>query len=117
MVHSGTNDLKNGRSAEEIISKYDDIINEVKVNFPDTKVVVSTIVPREDNHKLQRNVEFINASINRSYGDSGDATIVLNNDIWGYKYKQRDGVHLKYEGKNRLGSHIHKGIKRALNIK
>ena len=117
VVHSGTNDLKNGSPAEDIISKYEDIIEDIKVNFTDTKLVVSTIVPREDNHKLQRNVEYINACLNRSYGDSGDATIVLNNDIRGHRFKQRDGVHLRYEGKNRLGSHIHRGIKRALNIK
>ena len=117
VIHSGTNDLKDGASAEDIIRKYEEIIQDVNANILGTKVVVSTIVPREDSRKLQRNVEYINAYLNRKYGDSEEATIVMNNDIRGYRYKKRDGVHLKEDGSSRLGSHLNKGIKRALNIK
>ena len=95
--------------------KYETIVGEVQTNLPDTKLVISCIAPREDSHKLQRYVDWINACLNRKFGESS-VTVVLNNDIRGKRLKRRDGIHLTEDGTFRLASHMNRGVRRALNI-
>ena len=54
VVHSGTNDLNKGETAEQTLPKYQKIVENVLNNMPQTKVVLSAIVPRLDNKKVQR---------------------------------------------------------------
>ena len=116
VVHSGTNDLNKGETAEQTLPKYQKIVENVLNNMPQTKVVLSAIVPRLDNKKGQRQVDFINASLNRTYGESGNVTFVTNNDVLGFHLRGKDGIHLKDDGTRKLARHIRDGVISALNI-
>ena len=116
VVHSGTNDLNKGETAEQTLPKYQKIVENVLNNMPQTKVVLSAIVPRLDNKKVQRQVDFINASLNRTYGESGNVTFVTNNDVLGFHLRGKDGIHLKDDGTRKLARHIRDGVISALNI-
>ena len=114
VIHSGTNDIKNGVSAEEIIDRYQHIVRDLKNKFRDTEVILSSIAPREDNDWGQRQVEYINAAVNRKLGDN--VTFVCNRDLWGRGVKKRDGVHLTEAGTSILASHIKAGITQVLEV-
>ena len=116
VIHSGTNNLNHGETAEQTLPKYHRIIDNITNNMPQTKIVLSTIVPRLDKKPVQRQIDFINASLNRKYGDSGKVEVVINNDILGFKLRGKDGIHLKDDGTRKLARHIRDGVISALNI-
>ena len=115
VLHVGTNDIKNNIDADRIISNYEDLIKLIHKKLPDTKVVLSNILPREDNHLFQRNVEYVNAAVNRKFADSDYVVLIRNNDI-GPKLKKSDGVHLLDPGTSRLASHIRDSVLVALKM-
>ena len=117
ILHVGTNDIKNNIDADVIISNYECLVGQIKQNHPETKVILSSILPREDNHTFQRNVEYVNAAINRKFATVDDVVIIRNSDIYGKKLKRHDGIHLTDQGISRLASHIRDSVLTALKIK
>ena len=83
--------------------------------FPGAKLVLSSIAPREDNKTIQRNVQFLNAAVNRKYGGEKDIYVVDNTAIQGPTFK-KDGIHLLDDGTSMLARHIRDGVKAILNI-
>ena len=116
ILHVGTNDVKNGVDADIMIKNYDRLIKQVNRKLPDTKVVLSNIVPREDDHILQETVEYVNAAVNRKCANLNNVSIVRNNDIFGRKLKALDLIHLTEPGTSRMASHIKDSVLDALKI-
>ena len=117
VLHVGTNNLaKKRQSPEEILPLYMGFVDKMRVKFPGSKLVYSSIVPREDNKATQRLVRYLNAAMNRKFGGAEDVVIVDNFEIKGPRLKQRDGIHLKNDGTSALARNIRDGIKAALNI-
>ena len=117
VLHVGTNNLaKKRQSPEEILPLYMGFVDKMRVKFPGSKLVYSSIVPREDNKATQRLVRYLNAAMNRKFGGAEDVVIVENFEIKGPRLKQRDGIHLKNDGTSALARNIRDGIKAALNI-
>ena len=116
VLHVGTNDVKNNVDADEIISNYNNLLKQIRQKLPDTKIVLSNILPREDNHTFQQNVEYVNAAVNRKFATLNDVVIVKNSDIYGKKLKKQDGVHLTDPGRSRLAAHIRDSVLVALKI-
>ena len=116
ILHVGTNDVKNGVDADIMIKNYDRLIKQVNRKLPDTKVVLSNIVPREDDHVLQETVEYVNAAVNRKCANLNNVSIVRNNDISGRKLKALDRIHLTEPGTSRMASHIKDSVLDALKI-
>ena len=118
VVHAGTNNLaKRKQTPNQIIALFEELVECIRTKFPGSKLVYSSIVPREDNREIQRSAEFINAAMNMKFGGEKDVIIVRNNDIKGSKMKSRDGIHLKEDGTRCLARHIRDGVKSILNIK
>ena len=111
----GTNDIKNNVDADKIISNYENFIKQTNKKLPGTKIVLSNILPREDNHSFQRNVEYVNAAINRKFANLDDLVLVRNNDI-GKKLKRGDGIHLLDPGTSKLASHIKDSVLAILKL-
>ena len=117
ILHVGTNDIKNKVDADVIIKGYEDLRKLVAQKLPKTQLIISNIVPRTDNLDFQRNVEYINAAVNRKYANSNNVSIVGNQDITGRKLKALDGIHLtEPAGVSRLASHIKDVVLAALDI-
>ena len=48
VVHVGTNDIRDGSSPTEVLSKYKNIVKKCYTKFPGAKVILSNIVDRDD---------------------------------------------------------------------
>ena len=114
VIHAGTNDIRDQVPANEIINHLKRITQHVRQRFRGTKVVVSSIAPREDNEWSQEEVEYINEAVR--YELSQEAGFVCNWDIWGREFKAKDGVHLTPKGTSFLAANIKAGICEALDL-
>ena len=108
VLHCGTNNIKKGDSVGSIVNKFENIFREVGRRLPNTTIVYSSIVPREDDDRKQQIVEKVNDAIYTEFGH--DIVYVENYDIWGEGYKRPDGVHLTTRGTSMLARNIKAGI-------
>ena len=92
------------------------LIKKLNQRLPNAKIVLSNILSREDNQALQRNVEYVNAAINRKFATMDNVVTVKNSDI-GKKLKKDDGIHVTDIGRSRLASHIKDSIVDVLKLK
>ena len=115
VLHVGTNDIKNQVDADDIIKNYDSLIKQLNQRLPHSKIVLSNILPREDNQVFQRNVEYVNAAVNRKFATMNNIVTVRNSDI-GKKLKKDDGIHVTDIGRSRLASHIKDSIVDVLKL-
>ncbi len=116
VLHSGTNNLKT-QTPEEVLPLYEKLVHRIRSKFPGSKLVYSSVVPREDNRDVQLNVNYLNAAFHRKYGRDKDIFVInKNSDIRGFRLKRRDGIHLTDEGTSCLARHIRDGVKAILNI-
>ena len=105
---------QNGQPVRGIIEMYREIVEEAKRIMPRTRLVLSCIAPREDNDWGQRQVDFVNASVNLEFAET--VWIVNNDNLWGRNVKRGDGVHLTEVGTSRLACQIKNGILEALEL-
>ena len=110
---TGTNNLKN-TDADDILKTYDKIISSSASKMPDTKLIICNIVPREDNHEMQRHVEYVNAVLNRKFAARKNLSLVKTFDITGKRLKAKDGIHLTELGTSKLASRIKDAVVTAL---
>ena len=118
VLHVGTNNLdKRKQSPEQILPMYQKFVETLRSKFPESKLVFSMVAPREDSHKLQLNVDFLNAALHRNLGDDKKNILFLSNsNLRGQRMKKRDGIHLKEEGTRCLARKIRDGVMSILNI-
>ena len=112
VVHSGTNNIKQGDSVSTMVEKYARIFSAIERRLPNTAIIYSAIAPREDDERKQRMVEQVNDAVWSEFGR--DIIYVSNYDIWGDDYKRPDGVHLTKRGTSMLARNIKDGITPAV---
>ena len=79
------------------------------------KVVVSSIVRREDNDRYDKKGELVNASVRYNYMNNDNVFICNNrNDP---KFRWRDGIHLTDHGTSVLANNLKFIVAKALNIR
>ena len=110
VYHVGTNNVK--KDPPEKITK---MINEVVNLAQATKVIISNIVSRDDDHVFQTNLEFINANINMKYIKAPNISTIKHFNI-GKINRARDGTHLNTIGTSKLACNIKHAVAKALSI-
>ena len=80
------------------------------------KVVVNSIVSRDDNDTVKIKAEMINATIKFKFLDNQRVVICDNKNLDDSKYRTRDGVHLTQRGTSLLAGNLKASIADALDI-
>jgi lysophospholipase L1-like esterase len=114
----GSQDLAEGRSEEEIVKNYRQIITETAVQSPKTKIFIHSLLPvnkdeelrnKENILKLNKKLEALAAEFNATYLDV--YTLFEDKDKLNEEFTN-DGLHLNGKGyqkwKNSIESHIQK---------
>ena len=115
VINVGTNDVRDKVDADTIVDKYIRMTDRLTKKFPQTKIIFSNILPREDNQVLQQNVEYINAVTNRKLASKH--VLIKNKDLVGRNLKAKDGIHLSTPGVSRLACSIRDSVVAALDLK
>ena len=80
------------------------------------KVVIPTIIAREDDERLHMMAEVVNANIKYDNMNSADVFICDNENLRDRKFRNADGLHLTTHGTSVLANNIKYKIAEALNI-
>ena len=81
------------------------------------KVIVSTIVKREDREQYNIKVEVINANIKYAYMNNDKVLVCDNRNLNDSKFRVRDGIHLTPHGTSVLANNIKFKVAKALDIR
>ena len=108
VIHVGTNNIRNGVYAEDIMGDTMDLVDYIKSQVPSSKIIISGILYRYDVTKQQ--ISRINeeldwlCSVRNSTIIHGNSWIQDNDFAW-------DGVHLNRRGAYKLGRLINNAIR------
>ena len=80
------------------------------------KVIISTIVGREDSDMMKMKAEVLNASIKYTYYNDPNVFICDNDNLKDKKFRENDGIHLTQHGISVLATNLKYKIAEALNI-
>ena len=111
-MHSMTNDLKD-RDVDEITNMVADITE--KAVRKARKVVISTIVNRDDDPVTNAKAEAVNAGIRFKLMNKTNVSICTNENLKDRKFRC-DKIHLTDRGVSRLANNLKYKIAGALNI-
>ena len=97
VFHAGTNDLPT-QSAEDIRETFDNLIINVQSKLPDTTLILSGIVYRQDIPQLNTKIDAINSGLSEIKRQK--VVFVDNNSALkdSHKYLTNKGLHLKVSG-------------------
>ena len=112
VIHSMTNDLKD-RDADEITHTTEEIVNLSLQKS--NKVVISTIISRDDDPLLDAKASAVNANIKLKYLNKQNIYICENGNLRDKKFRT-DKVHLTDRGVSRLANNLKYRIAAALDI-
>ena len=115
-IHVGTNDLHTD-SVDEVIDKYIEIVATIGKKFPDAKILISHIVIRSDNERLQLMLDLINASLSIEFAGKDHVKVCKHLDIGVEHLKKRDGVHLTDPGTSILSKDLRYAIAKCLRVR
>ena len=99
---------------QEIVTMIDNVVK--KACTKAKKVVISTIVDRDDDETVKMKVELINASIKFNYLRNPKVFICDNRNLSDEKYRIQDGIHLTPRGTSLLAGNLKATIAKALEI-
>lgn len=80
------------------------------------KVVISTIIRREDEKQIGVKAELVNAHIRYKYVDDENVIICDNHNLYDSKFRVNDGIHLTTHGTSVFATNLKYKIADALNI-
>ena len=95
ILHAGTNDIKS-QTPVEIIGNFEKVKDMIANESPETRLVISSLILRNDNIELNSKIRSLNESLRRFCVDN-DMTYVDNTNI-GVEALQKGGLHLNRTG-------------------
>ena len=98
-----------------MIDDYIELLNEIRTRFPNSKVVVSSLVNRKDDEQLQNMIEYINACLTLEYERHSHIHVCKHPDI-GLDSLWKDGLHLTNFGTSKLASDLRAAIAGTLGV-
>ena len=101
ILHVGTNDLRESKSAKEIASSIIDLATDLKTE--NNNIMLSSITPRND--KLNEKGAEVNSHL-KSLCSIHNFTFIDNSNIIKSYHLNKCGLHLNYKGTNVLGSNM-----------
>lgn len=100
-LHVGTNNIRYGVMAEEIMGEAMDLVNHIQTESPETKIVISGILERDDCSSAR--IKRINGELDWLCERKG--CLMVDGNCWINKWdRARDGVHLNRRGSFKLGN-------------
>ena len=111
ILHVGTNDIANKASFEHIISDYGNLIGVCRNVKPSLKIVVSAIIPRPVDHEITDGIiRQVNTHLNNVMSKDMNFRFICTYKPFTHcgkvkreLFAKRDGgLHLNFEGTNRL---------------
>ena len=117
---AGINDLSLGRTPEEIVQSYEELLHELRQRLPGATIVVSSVLPVAQSHTIEpQDIRSLNALLralcekeNLVFLDMFDAYADEN----GYPRPEynADGVHLTAQGYSVWLSYLSKELRRSI---
>ena len=107
VIHAGTNNIRRGISATEIMGDTMDLVDCIRKQVPKTKIVISGILHRRNvsEHFIRR----INTALD--WLCSVHDCLMVDGNCWIGKFDiARDGIHLNRRGAQKLGNLLCKVI-------
>ena len=101
ILHVGTNDLRESKSAKEIASSIIDLATDLKTE--NNNIMLSSITPR--NGKLNEKGTEVNSHL-KFLCSIHNFTFIDNSNIIKSYHLNKGGLHLNYKGTNVLGSNL-----------
>ena len=80
------------------------------------KIVISTIVQRDDDKQLKAKAELVNAYIKYTYAENSNVIICDNFNLRDEKFREQDGIHLTPHGTSVLATNLKHKVAEALGI-
>ena len=102
------------KSVEEMNEGINQVVD--KALQKSEKVVISTIVAREDDEELKSKIDLINATMQHTYLDHENIFICNNINLHDKKFRWKDGIHLTEHGTAVLATNLKYRIAEALHI-
>ena len=103
MIHAGTNDLIDF-TAKDIIANFQDLVETIIEIDPKIKIILSSIIQRFDNDKLQPKVVGVNGDL-QALCKKADLDFIDNSNIVNNHINQ-GGLHLNRSLKARLALNL-----------
>ena len=113
VLQAFTRDLENN-SVDDMNNGIEHVIN--KALTKTKKLVVSTIIAREDQDNLKTKINLINANLMHTYMEDERIYICDNSNLGDGKFRWKDGIHLTQHGTSLLATNFKYKIAEALNI-
>ena len=108
ILHIGTNDIRN-KEPSEIVNQIADLCEQIKKTNQDSKVTISEIIERDDNHSFKSKVIEVNKLLKTHFNQS-EISILSHANIDG-KSLNRYGLHLNRSGTSLLAKNLINHIK------
>ena len=100
---------------DDMYKHIDNVVTKAKTKAK--KIVIPTIVYREDIPNLWRSIDMVNAYIYYKYDHDNDIVIADNSKLRDSTFRCPDKLHLTDAGTSVLASNLKYGIANALNVK
>ena len=113
VIEALTRDLSK-KSAEEIAVRLKEVVQ--KAQTKSKKVVISTLLRRNDSKAVQLKGDLVNAAIKFNYELEDDVIVCDNKDISDDSLYKPDGIHLLSNGTSWFASNLKSSIAEALGI-
>ena len=107
-LHAGTNNIKS-QTPVEILGNFERVKDMIANNSPETRLVISSLLLRNDNIELNSKIRSLNESL-RKFCVDNDMTYVDNTNI-GVEALQKGGLHLNRTGTIHLGMNFKQCMK------
>lgn len=109
-IHVGTNSIRKGVTAEEIMGDMLDLVDKIRLEVKDVKIVISSLLRRSDINV--RRVTRINSELD--WLCSVRQCTMVDGNCWLYDNDfARDGIHLNRRGSFKLGELLSNAIESA----
>ena len=95
IIHCGTNDLESTKSNEQVVNQTMEVITEVKKKFPETRILISSLLPRND--ILDERSNIINKELEKIISSKPKVTFVKHDHITKSNHL-KDKKHLNIRG-------------------
>ena len=114
VVQALTRDTGN-KGVDDIYEHINDVVT--KASSKARKVVISTVINREDERNIREKVDLVNAHIKYKYINDEKIIICDNQNLNDPKFRVNDGIHLTPHGISVLATNLKYKIAEALDVK
>ena len=91
IIHCGTNDLEKISSDKELVKLYEDLLEKTQNKYPDCRVIISGLLPRND--RLNERVNRVNNKVKEVVSNKENTSYVDHNNIGSHDLRDKKHLH------------------------